>query len=108
MFYPSLFVRPCAPLALSIYHLSIYLSIYLSIQAEECKPGVLGPWPRLSAFVAAFAAQPAVAAYLASDARVPLTPNEIGQQPNAGLPGYSFVAPMRPGSFREEWAGLGK
>jgi len=77
-------------------------------QAEETKPGVLGPWPRLSAFVAAFAAQPAVAAYLASDARVPLTPNEIGQQPNAGLPGYSFVAPMRPGSFREEWAGLGK
>ena len=35
--------------------------------------------------------QPAVAAYLSSDARVPLTPNEIGQQPNAGLPGCAFV-----------------
>lgn len=84
------------------------LPIHLHAQAEEIKPGVLSPWPRLSAFVAAFAAQPAVAAYLASDARVPLTPNEIGLLPNAGLPGYSFVAPMRPGSFREEWAGLGK
>ena len=93
-------------------HTQPNLPIHLPMQAEEIKPGVLSPWPRLSAFVAAFAAQPAVAAYLASDARVPLTPNEIGLLPNAGLPGYSFVAPMRPGSFREEWtghrAGLGK
>jgi glutathione S-transferase len=77
-------------------------------QMEETNPGVLRPWPRLCAFVAAFATQPNIAAYLASDARVPLTPNEAGPQPNIGLPGYAFVAPMRPGSYQEEWVGLGK
>ena len=91
--------------ALTVADVAIFHS--LSTMAE-IQPAVLAPYPKLSAFVSAFAALPAVVAYLASDARVPITPNEIGKVPHAGLPGYNFVSPMKEGSFKEEWKGLGK
>ena len=91
--------------ALTVADIMMFSTLH---HVEEVKPGVLAPWPRLAAFTRDFAAQPAVAAYLGSDARVPLTPNEAGPQPPSGLPGYAFVSPMRPGSFREEWRGLGR
>jgi len=71
---------------------------------DEVAPGSLEPYPKLKAFVKKFAAQPAIAEYLHSDRRVPLTANEDGKQPHSGLPGYKFKEPLRPGTYATPWS----
>jgi len=68
---------------------------------EEVKPGCLAAWPKLADFRSAVAAVPAMAAYLASARRVPITPNEKGDKPHAGMPGYTFTTPLKPESYAE-------
>jgi glutathione S-transferase len=75
---------------------------------EEVVPGSLSSHPRLSAFVHEFEQLPAVAAYLTSDKRMPLTHNELGKEPHAGLPGYKFIKKPPPGSYATTWEGLKK
>ena len=71
----------------------------------ELRPDALERYDRLSAFVSAFAKQPAIAAYLDSERRVPLTINELKQGPHQGLPGYKFVSPLRVGTYATPWQG---
>ena len=75
---------------------------------EEVAPGSLSAYPKLKAFVDDFAQLPAVAAYLKSDKRMPLTPNEVGDKPHAGMPGYVFLSKPPAGSYAENWEGLKK
>mmetsp|Transcript_18500 Transcript_18500/g.58548 ORF Transcript_18500/g.58548 Transcript_18500/m.58548 type:complete len:277 (-) Transcript_18500:355-1185(-) len=73
---------------------------------QEVAPGSLSPYPRLSAFVHEFEQLPAVAAYLTSDKRMPLTANELGKAPHAGISGYKFLQQPPPGSYATTWEGL--
>eukprot|EP00747_Dinoflagellata_sp_TGD_P169166 gnl/TRDRNA2_/TRDRNA2_197418_c0_seq1.p1 gnl/TRDRNA2_/TRDRNA2_197418_c0~~gnl/TRDRNA2_/TRDRNA2_197418_c0_seq1.p1 ORF type:complete len:260 (+),score=49.81 gnl/TRDRNA2_/TRDRNA2_197418_c0_seq1:33-812(+) len=77
-------------------HVFHWLSTY-----EEIKPGLLKPWPKLGDFVQAVATLPAVAAYLKSPRRVPLTHNERGDKPHAGMAGYSYITPLDPKTCEE-------
>lgn len=74
---------------------------------EEVKPGALeqSGYTKLSAFVRNFAQMPNVAAYLESPRRVPLSYNELGDRPNAGLPGYAFTKPLRVATYMTPWSG---
>ena len=71
---------------------------------EQVQPGSLSAYPKLSSFVSAFAAQPNIAAYLASPRRVPLTSNEMGKG-HTGLPGYEFTKPLRVATYATAWEG---
>jgi len=68
----------------------------------DIKPGSLDAHPKLAAFTAAFAKRPAIAAYLNSDRRVPLTQNETGKQPWAP-DGYKYLTPLAPSVCAELW-----
>lgn len=74
---------------------------------EEVKPGTLeqNGYTKLSAFVRNFEQMPNVAAYLRSPRRVPLTYNELGDRPNAGLSGYEFTKPLRVATYSTPWSG---
>jgi len=78
------------------------VSVFHSLQTfEELKPGFLAPWPKLGAFAKAVAALPAVKAYLESPRRVPLTENELGSKPHAGMPGYAYTKPLSPETYAQ-------
>jgi len=68
----------------------------------ELAPDSLDKYPSLEAFVATFAARPQVAAYLASERRLPLTPNETGKQAHSGIKGYA-LPDLNPKVYAEEW-----
>lgn len=70
----------------------------------EAKPGSLGGYPKLSAFVSYFATMPNVERYLDSARRMPLTPNEVGDKPWSPK-GYEFLTPVRRGSYATLWEG---
>lgn len=70
----------------------------------QVAPAVLDAYPKLGAFVKAFAAQPAMADYLDSPRRVPLSKNECGKG-NTGLPGYELVKPLRAATYATVWQG---
>lgn len=74
----------------------------------ELQPTSLDDYAKLSAFVKSFASQPAVAAYLDSPRRVPLTHNELKKPPSQtpkGLAGYEFIKPPRVGTYATLWQG---
>lgn len=82
------------------------ISVFHSLQTfEESKPGFLKPWPKLESFREAVAAVPAMAAYLASPRRVPLTANEVGDKPHAGMPGYQYLTPLVAETFATPFDG---
>lgn len=74
---------------------------------EEVKPGALEEhgYHKLAGFVRRFASMPNVKAYLDSPRRVPLSFNELGDRPNAGLPGYEFTKPLRVAAYATQWSG---
>jgi len=69
----------------------------------ELSPTCLNGYPALKTFVTNFESRPQIAAYLASPRRVPLSPNEDGKQPNAGLARYTLKAPLDPRTNAEVW-----
>lgn len=70
---------------------------------NEVKQGCLAPWPKLESFVNHVASLPTMAAYLSSPRRVPLTANEVGDKPHAGMAGYAFLKPLMPESYAEHF-----
>lgn len=74
-------------------------------QMEEIKPGCLSGFAKLSNFVHSFGNMPAIAAYLDSPRRVPLTKNELGKGRLPGTDGYVFIKPMNADTYATPWKG---
>jgi len=74
-------------------------------QMEEIKPGCLSGFPKLSTFVQSFSSTPAIAAYLDSPRRVPLTKNELGKGRLPGMDGYVYVQPLKAATYATPWKG---
>ena len=66
----------------------------------ECAPAP-GANPAAT-FVTNFSARPSVKAYLASERRVPITPNEDGRAP-WHKDGYAFKTPLNPKAYAVEY-----
>ena len=78
------------------------VAMFNSLQLiSECAPDCLARYPKLQTFVANFSARPSVKAYLASERRVPITPNEDGRAP-WHKDGYAFKTPLNP--RRTRWS----
>lgn len=85
------------------------VAMFESLHKLSCAaPGCLAPFPSLERFVFDIATSPRVSAYLASARRMPLTPNETGKAPHAGLPGYAFSEALKPAAYASEWTPPGR
>ena len=79
------------------------VAMFNSLQLiSECAPDCLARYPKLQTFVANFSARPSVKAYLASERRVPITPNEDGRAP-WHKDGYAFKTPLNPKAYAVEY-----
>ena len=79
------------------------VAMFNSLQLiSECAPDCLARYPKLQAFVTNFSARPSVKAYLASERRVPITPNEDGRAP-WHKDGYTFKTPLNPKAYAVEY-----
>jgi glutathione S-transferase len=84
---------------LTLADVAMFKALY---HIEEVQPGGLSDYPKLLGFVKFFAGQPNIANYLASERRVPLTPNEVGDRPWKES-GYDFLKPMHKASYATTW-----
>lgn len=87
---------------LSLADVALFFALSNLIEATGSEPAadatVLSKsYPKLAAFVKAFAAKKEIREYLESERRVPLTKNEIDDKPWAPG-GYEFVKPLKPGT----------
>ena len=79
------------------------VAMFNSLQLiSACAPDCLARYPKLQTFVTNFSARPSVKAYLASERRVPITPNEDGKSP-WHKDGYTFKTPLNPKAYAVEY-----
>lgn len=70
----------------------------------ELLPNCLASYPKLHAFVQAFATKPEMASYLASERRLPHCHNEVGDRPyERTAAGFKYVRPISPSACQHLW-----